>query len=274
MVPLLENEGSIERFLRQLREKNLSLEEKLRLLPKLKGLSLEEMSTLIPVLLEIDNTREERLTNLQAKLRQLKVVADSLDEARKLIRAQMPPGLEVLSEEEIADGKPKTIMATGKTLEEALSKGRTQVPKGAQIVRETELTRPGQRIINVEAFDKKEAEEKAERVAKPGEKVQQCRQVKPGRSGFLGLGRKPSRYEISLFQVATVELVAKGKASVRATFGEKHLVDEIIRLRSRALDLAWFKSGAPESRAGSSPIKSGAPESRASSPISDYRRYK
>jgi hypothetical protein len=201
---------------------------------------------------------KEQMKGLEGKLSQLKVEADSLEEARKLIRAQTPAGSEVLSEEEIADGKQKTITTTGKTLEEAFSKGRAQVPKGYQLLRQDALTSPSQRIITVRAFDENEAKEKARRAALPEEEVQGCRMVAPARSRFLGLGRKPALYEISVFEPATVEIVAKGKASVRATVGEKHVMEEIIRLRGRASELnsAMLRSSAPESRASSSPVSS------------------
>ena len=94
---------------------------------------------------------KKQLTGLEAKLKQVNVAADSLEQAREQIRAQTPSGSEVLSEQVIADGKPKTITARGETLEQAFSKCRTQVPGGAQIVRETALQTPGQRIITVKA---------------------------------------------------------------------------------------------------------------------------
>lgn len=200
---------------------------------------------------------QKQLRGLEAKLKQLDAAADSLEEAKKLIRAQMPSGSEVLSESEISDGKPRTITATGETLKEAFSKGRTLVPTGANIVRETALQTPGQRIITIEAFDEKEAREKAGQATERDERVQQCRLIKPVRSGFWGLGRKPGRYEVSLFQrVARIEIVVKPSASVRASVGEKRIVEEVIRLRRKAmeLELTLLRSGAPESRASSSPI--------------------
>ena len=203
---------------------------------------------------------KKQITGLEAKLKKLDVAADSLKKARKLIRTRTPSGSEVLSEMEIADGKPKTITARGETLEEAFSKGRTKVPTGAQIIRETALQKPRLRIITVKAFEEKEARQKAGRKTKKNEHVQQCRMIKPERSRFLGLGRKPALYEISFQRIAIVEIVAKGKASVRATVGGKHVMEDIIQLRSKASalesGLAQLRSGAPESRASSSPIRS------------------
>jgi hypothetical protein len=45
----------------------------------------------------------------------IEVEADSLDEARARVKAQVPEGLFMLSEQVLSDGKPKTVEGTGDT---------------------------------------------------------------------------------------------------------------------------------------------------------------
>jgi hypothetical protein len=203
---------------------------------------------------------EAHQLKLDADLIKLRFEGESLEEARKQINTKTPFGSEVFTEKVVSDGKPKKITETGKTIEEAFRKGRARMPEGAKIVQETELTQPGERNVTVNAFDETEARKMARQASKPAETIQSCLMIELGKRGFLGFGRKPSRYEFSLFQNATVEIVAKTNACIQVAIGSKELVQEIRLLNQQAMSLRStldpYKSSVPETRTCSSPISS------------------
>jgi hypothetical protein len=85
------------------------------------------------------------------------IEADAAEEAREKLKPQVPPGLSVLSEEIISDGRPKTVTAAAETTEAAAIQARAAIPPGAVVVSQTDASAPQFSTITVEAFDEAEA---------------------------------------------------------------------------------------------------------------------
>lgn len=153
----------------------------------------------------------------------IEVQADSLEEAKEKIRAQIPEGLQLLSEEVISNGKPKIIKCTSDTLEAAFETARSKIPVGADVVGRKELSAPEKKVITVEADDEQTARVQAERQIGSTERVEGITLIELGKKGLLGIGKKPNRYEIQVFRQAIVEVTYREKVKIRATIGEKTL---------------------------------------------------
>jgi hypothetical protein len=154
----------------------------------------------------------------------IEIEGESLEEARAQVKAQIPEGFRLLSEEVISDGTHKAVKAMAETIETAFERARREVPEDADIVRERELTKPEHKTIIVEAFD----EESAQASAKLEVRNQfsdtglfkELKLVTPGSKGFLGIGRKPNRYEVKIVQQAVVEVTYKTKAKIAVRLAE------------------------------------------------------
>ena len=150
--------------------------------------------------------------------------ADSVEEARAIAASSgVPAGLSLLSERVIVD-KPSSIGASADTLEQARAQVHRQVPPGATIESEKVISAPERRTIVVEAVDQYSAGAQAERQAGEPARVSlreapdgainfrsllhvaATRLSSPGRRGFLGIGRRPSQYEVELVRKACVEV--------------------------------------------------------------------
>jgi tetratricopeptide (TPR) repeat protein len=157
------------------------------------------------------------------------ISAESLEEARALMKSQIPTGLHLLSEEIIADGNPKTIQATADTTKAAFAKARDQVPGNAEIQEEKELKSPIREVITLGAFDEQAAQSTAKTRARTQSAVlNDLRLVAAGRRGFLGIGKRPDQYEAEIVRQAVVEITYKIKAKISVT-----AVDEVEPLLSK-----------------------------------------
>lgn len=169
----------------------------------------------------------------------IEIEADSLKEAREQLKSQIPEGSQVLSERVVSDGKPQTVKTSGDTMEAALAQAQSKIPPNADILEKKESI-PEQKAIKiiVEAFDEQSAKSKAEQKVKQRSvnmvTVQTVRLVAAGSKGFLGIGKKPSQYEIELLEhlPATVEITYKTKAKISAKI-RKHEPGEISCPRCR-----------------------------------------
>ena len=153
----------------------------------------------------------------------IEVEADSLEEARELLKSQVPEGLYLISEQVISDGSVQTIKAYADSVEAAFAKACSEVPEGAEIVKETKLADPKREGFTVEAADEESARSVATSQASSrfGKEatVENLRLVAEGKKGFLGVGRKPNQYEVEVVRQAAVEITYKTKAKVSAKVG-------------------------------------------------------
>jgi acyl carrier protein len=155
----------------------------------------------------------------------IEIEAESLEEAKEQVKSQTPKGFCVLSEQVIADGRPKTVQAVAETLEAAFAKAHSEIPDNANILEQKELALPERKVISVEASDETNAQSSAGLRAKQefGSTaiVKSLRLIAAGSKGFLGIGAKPDQYEAEILQQAVVEVTYKTKAKIRAEIGKK-----------------------------------------------------
>ena len=150
----------------------------------------------------------------------IEVEADSLEEAKRLVRAQVPEGLQLLSEKVVSDGKPKTVTATADTVEAALEKARGKVPGDAAVLETKVVAEPGEEVVGAEAFSEEEAKAAMKKELKTGAQLRSVRLVVPGKKGFFGIGKTPNQYEGEVCQQAVVKLTHTTRAKIAAQIGK------------------------------------------------------
>jgi len=159
--------------------------------------------------------------------RVIKIEADSLEQAREQLKSQIPRGLRLLSEKVVSSGRRKTCQGVGDTVEAAFGEARSKLPPSAKILEEKVCIPPSEETVMVEAFDEQRAERQAlaNAVWQASAKmptIEQSVRVKGlvlkslGKGGFLGIGKKPNRYEAQITQQAVVEIAYKEKVKIRA----------------------------------------------------------
>jgi hypothetical protein len=129
------------------------------------------------------------------------VEAASVEEARKISEdLDLPAGLSLLSEEAV-EGSPGWAYGHGDTMEQARADAMHKVPSGAEVVSSRDIETPERRSVIVEAFDWPTANYCARKqVDDMAMSVTDTIISKPGKKGFLGMGRKPNQYEVVLFR--------------------------------------------------------------------------
>jgi hypothetical protein len=152
----------------------------------------------------------------------LEIEADSLQTARQQAKAQVPAGLCMLSETILSDGKQSTAKGVADSASAALEKARKDVPDGAEIVSEKELVPTSHRSIEVEAFDEQAARLSAEKTIgwSWSAKIERVILKTEGKKGFLGMGKKPNLYQVTVFQPSVAEVRFGRKAKIRVEIGE------------------------------------------------------
>ncbi len=146
----------------------------------------------------------------------IEVEAESLEEAKKQIRSQIPAGQSLVSEKVLSDGSPKDVKVVGKTTEEAFAEARTQIPASAVVLDERIVAYPEVKTFRVEAFDEPSAKKKALGKSRSAATLKSLNLLSPGRKGFWGLGKKPGVYNVELSFPAIVEITYKAKAKIKA----------------------------------------------------------
>jgi hypothetical protein len=149
--------------------------------------------------------------------RRIVVEAASVDEALSQLQSQIPEGYEILQTEILSEARAETITTSASTTEGAFGKARHKVPKGASVTEETELRPPGSETVTVEASDDTTARAQVEGEIEEGTKVQFVKLESEGRTGFLGIGKKPRLYRVQLFHPAVVRVSCEATARVSAS---------------------------------------------------------
>jgi uncharacterized membrane-anchored protein YhcB (DUF1043 family) len=146
---------------------------------------------------------------------------DTVGEAREILISRVPFGYRIESEKIISDGRPATITATGSTTELAFTKARTQIPSYATILEERELISPNREVILVKAYDQKAAGLIALKQANTMFDaslitVEKRLLVKEGRKGFLGIGKRPGQFNVTVSRQSKVEIHYETRAKIVA----------------------------------------------------------
>lgn len=153
--------------------------------------------------------------------KEIEVEANTLEEAKALLKKRIPKGLELLSEQVLSDGTQKTLKGVANTMEAALKQAQSEVPSGAQITGQREAAYPEEKTITIEAFDEDSAKAQAKNEVSDTALVRSADLIAAGKRGFLGIGKKPNRYDVHISQLAVAEVTFKEKARLRATIGKK-----------------------------------------------------
>ncbi len=150
------------------------------------------------------------------------VEAETLEEARDIIKSQVPEDLAILSEQVEDDGKAHTVQASADTEEAAFALAQKKIADGKDIVDKKVINSPELRKINVEAFDEGVAkgQVEAQKIA-ASFTIKSVKLTREGSKGILGLGKKPNEYEFEVLIPAAVEITYRGKARVIAKVGKK-----------------------------------------------------
>jgi hypothetical protein len=146
------------------------------------------------------------------------VEADTLEEARDLMKSQLPEDARLISERIISDGQPKIIKAAEDTTEKAYEKTQDQIPKDADILERKQITFPEQKVITIEAFDEQSAESSARNQARyllgGITAIKSLKLTAAGSKGVMGIGIKPNLYEAEIIRQAEIEITYKAKAKI------------------------------------------------------------
>jgi len=149
------------------------------------------------------------------------IIADSLQEARRKIKAQIPEGLELISEKVITEGGIKEINMFGESTQAAFAEAESKIPDYAEALSKLEIRDSRNFKIMVDAFDEEGAKKEADEMTKKSSEVLKgIRMVTPGKSGLFGMGKKPNQYEVEILQKALVEVKYKQRAEVIFTIGK------------------------------------------------------
>jgi len=180
--------------------------------------------------IEVREEKEERKT--KKKNRKLGTVEDisdkhlmakgnSIEETRAIIMEQIPYGMSVISEKVVCDGKPQVLHGEGDSVAIAFQDALSKKSTDAEVIEQRTLSESQIKKISIEAFDEADAMRQAltERDLKAGGKVASILMRSKGRTGFLGMGRKPHTYEVEIRKPARVEITVKPQVVVKATVG-------------------------------------------------------
>ena len=149
----------------------------------------------------------------------------NLEDARDVVRSQLPKGLAILSVQVVSREQGLSILDRGETIEEAYAKAENKVPDGMEVVRKEVVVSPDRAVVTVEAFDEVGAEQIGLAQAKArlwngGLRVDAIKLVEAGRTKLPGIRKAlPNRYEVEVSQLATVDVHCFKKAQIRATVG-------------------------------------------------------
>ncbi|NTW44751.1 MAG: hypothetical protein HGB14_10060 [Anaerolineaceae bacterium] len=163
------------------------------------------------------------------------IIADSLPEARRKIKSQIPEGLDLISEKVITEGGIEESNAWGETTQAAFEKAESKLPGYAEALSKTEYHESKILKIMVEAFDEAGAKTESEGVIKKSSGLlKSIRMVTPGKSGLFGMGKKPNQYEVEILQQAFVGIKYKQRAEVIFTIGKIKRSDWVLNQLAEA----------------------------------------
>lgn len=151
----------------------------------------------------------------------LEAEAKSLEEARKKILNQLPDDLDIISEDVISDGQPKTKKGVAETLEAAFKKASENLPSDSTILDKKVISNPEEQTFNIDEFDENAAKSKAIGQITDSQTFRGISLETMGKKGFLGIGKKPNTYKIAIWQNAVVEVRYAQKAVVHVKLGKK-----------------------------------------------------
>jgi hypothetical protein len=149
----------------------------------------------------------------------IEVEADSLDEARKRVKSQIPQGLQIATEEILSDGATRSVKGVAATPDAASREAESKLPAEAEVV-ERKVQQATRQVVTVDAFDEPTARIHVEQGLTPPARVEDVALKKPGKKGLFGMGKKPNTYDVHVVQPAVVEIKYTTKALIRVELQE------------------------------------------------------
>ena len=144
----------------------------------------------------------------------LRVNAVSVEEVeRELREAHLPAGWKVWKTRMVSGGKKRRVEGRGESPEIALATARQNLPPGVTVCDEKVEHHSAKDPFQVQAFTEEGAREQAQAAAKWTD-ITNIRVKSPGRTGFLGIGRRPNIYEVSFREQARAEITYEEKPTI------------------------------------------------------------
>jgi hypothetical protein len=116
------------------------------------------------------------------------------------------------------------VEAIAETSEAAFAEAQTKLPHNAEVLEKKVITSPKRKTITVEAFDEQIAMAisrlQANSLFGNSGIVKSMKLIVGGSKGFLGIGKKPHRYEAELLQQAKVEITYRPKVKIAVKIGD------------------------------------------------------
>jgi hypothetical protein len=146
----------------------------------------------------------------------LEIEADTLEDARAEIAAQMPRGFALKSEAIVSSGTPETTEARAETADEAFKKAERAIPRNAKILERAVVSEPQMRVSMVDGFDVDAAKAQASDALAADETIKNVSLASTGRKGVFGIGRTPNQYEVRIARQAHVRITHRQKVRLDA----------------------------------------------------------
>lgn len=148
----------------------------------------------------------------------IEVEAASLEEARRQLNSQIPENLTVLKEQILSFGNLQTVEVIGDTIEEAFNEAKGKIPAGATIETQKTITAPERKIFQLKGLDENSAL-KTISIPPHLNKIESLTLNKQGRKGFLGFGKTPNIYDLTVNKKAKVSISFRENFKIRAKIG-------------------------------------------------------
>lgn len=150
---------------------------------------------------------------------ELEARGESVEDARSRIRELVPQGMSILSEEVVCDGRPQVLSGDGDSLDLAFQNALSSARADAEVIERKTLREPRTTTRCVATYEEAAASQHIQKEIGANGRVTNVHIKTRGRSGILGIGKKPNVYEVEILEPASVEVRVKPPAVVRATAG-------------------------------------------------------
>lgn len=170
----------------------------------------------------------------------LEIQADSLEIARRELQEKLSAGQVLIRETVVDDGSQKTVAAEAASVEEAIRKAKSKLPALATLGKDEVLRAPTREVREVEGFTEDEARKRSG-VSHP-QKIDSISLTRAGRSGFLGFGRRPNVYSVTVVQNAKVQITYRPRVRIRA--------DVLTAAEMPSMKATFWENGGPIRREG------------------------
>jgi sugar lactone lactonase YvrE len=147
------------------------------------------------------------------------IEAHTPEEARELVKAQVPRGLILLAEQVTAEGTVAAVRAAAETAEKAFALALRNVPPDRRVIAQEELTPAERTRLPVQALSEEKARRQVQQRLDKTQLLEAVELKQAGKKGILGIGRQANEYEALVLQQAVVEVRYESKTKFAFTVG-------------------------------------------------------